>query len=130
MTQFVTTGACGFGHCFDIKTGDKPVTITNLYETGQFTVTYTDADEWNDSDESFMQIQISRAISSGVTYFKGPYQVAATIAGEGTSPNNPFSPFANYPIGQQAYFRIRVSFADGRLSDVQYIGPIAITQSP
>ena len=31
VTQFVTTGACGFGHCFDIKTGDKPVTITNLF---------------------------------------------------------------------------------------------------
>lgn len=31
VTQFVTTGACGFGHCFDIKTGDKPVTVTNLF---------------------------------------------------------------------------------------------------
>ena len=31
VTQFVTTGACGFGHCFDIKTRDKPVTITKLF---------------------------------------------------------------------------------------------------
>jgi len=30
-TQFVTTGACGFGHCFDIKTADKAVTVTSLY---------------------------------------------------------------------------------------------------
>jgi hypothetical protein len=27
----VTTGACGFGHCFDIKTHDKPVTIKKLF---------------------------------------------------------------------------------------------------
>lgn len=106
-----------------------PIVVTAARTSNDLEFTINPDDEWNNTPGSFMYISTSRAISPGVSYFKGPYQLATepVYANPAALPDQVVSMvFSNLPIGQNVFVRVRVSFGDGRLSDIQYIGPIPI----
>lgn len=76
-------------------------------------------DTWANEDDSSAIVLTSRPKSPTINYFKGPYQLAGTIDGDGitppTSPAVVTNPFA-YAVGQKVFAQFRVSRADGRLS--------------
>lgn len=79
------------------------------------------SDAWAAEDDAALLAFVSRPMSPTVNYFKGPYQLAGTIAGDSTTPPSGLvtvdGPFA-YVSGQGAAARWYVSTADGRLSPV------------
>jgi hypothetical protein len=106
-----------------------PVTNFSMSNEGVFSGDVNTEDEWYNDPQSFMIVQVSRPISPGVQYFKGPYQISSPyLVGDTWGRFTQGYPFSNVPVGQNVFARIRVSFSDGRLSDVQYAGPIVIEE--
>lgn len=82
-------------------------------------VSFTDTDDWANEDDSAMLVWGSFPKSPSTVYFTGPYQFLGRIDGDAITP--PTSPaaiamLAAFSVGQQGFFRTRVSRADGRLS--------------
>lgn len=80
---------------------------------------FTDTDEWVDEDAAALLVYTSRAQNPSINYFKGPYQFAGAVEGDGTTPET--SPAAidaafNIDVGNRTFVFARVSRADGRLS--------------
>jgi hypothetical protein len=73
---------------------------------------------------------ISRPQNITKNFFRGPYRYAGKIEGDSvTPPTSPATLVSDFPYaaGQRAFLRVRVSRADGRLSNVQYAGPVTST---
>jgi len=87
--------------------------------TQNASITFDNTDAWANEDDASMLVFISRPQNAGVNFFKGPYQFAGSIDGDGTTaPTSPASiacPFA-VVAGQKVFAQVRVSRADGRLS--------------
>lgn len=82
-------------------------------------ITFTAADEWANEDLAAMLICVGRPQNPGVNYFKGPYQFAAVVLGDGTTPpTSPVTVTSPFPFaaGQRMFVYARVTRADGRLS--------------
>lgn len=82
-------------------------------------VTFTEADDWVGEDDAAMNVYCSRPQALTINFFKGPYQLAGSILGDGTTP--PTTPAAiglPFPVstGQRVFCRASVVRADGRLS--------------
>lgn len=102
----------------------SPVSITNISEaTQQFDVTFTDADGWNVAN-GHLVLQQSRPLNTTINFFRGPYRHAGSVNGVAVSPVTKPTEFS-FVAGQRMFFRVRATYADGRLTQPQFIGPFA-----
>ena len=94
--------------------------ITSLTASTKVAImTFADADAWLDEDGSAMLIYSSRPVSGAVSFFKGPYQYAGSILGNGTTPlTSPQNVTTNFGLsaGQKVFLKANVTLADGRYS--------------
>lgn len=88
--------------------------------TDQIAIGFNDADNWVDEDDSALIVFCSRPQSPTINSFIGPYRFADVVAGDSsTPPTDPTTidlPFA-VTAGQKIFASIRLSRADGRLSN-------------
>lgn len=103
---------------FDLGFFTEP-TLTIDTANDEVDVAFEASDPWANEDGAAMIIQASRPQNPTVEFFKGPYQTAGYILGDGTTP--PTSPAAiTLPFavqaGQRVFFRVSVTREDGRLS--------------
>lgn len=100
----------------------SPVAFTGITASNDFSIAFTEADEWVNEDDAFMIVYGSRPQNLSINFFKGPFRLNGTIAGDATTPPTspqtvtnafPFSP------NQKLFGRFQVSRADGRLSNAQ-----------
>lgn len=93
-------------------------------------VLFTDTDDWVGEDDAGMLIYVSRPQNASINFFRGPYQFAGSIDGDGITP--PTSPaFIPSPFvmteGQRVFLRSRVIRADGRVSSEAFFqGVVAV----
>ena len=97
-----------------------PTTSTAASALDLVSIAFTDADDWTSEDDAAMLVYTSRSLSPTIDFFKGPFQFAGTILGNATTPittpqvvTNPF----NNSATNKVYARVRVTRADGRLSN-------------
>ena len=90
-------------------------------------ISFNIADAWANEDDAIMTVLGSREKAPTINFFKGPYRLAGQIEGDGTTP--PPSPASItsdfvYTTGNKGFAQVRVSRADGRLSNLQRIEAI------
>lgn len=104
---------------FNIGDFTAPVLSAPSEGSQDFSLSFTTGDAWVDEDGSAMLVYVSRPQNPTINFFKGPYRLAATIPGDGTTaPTSPVAvdvPFA-ITAGQRLFVKVRVTRADGRLS--------------
>lgn len=96
-----------------------PPTFAATAAANTVDVTFTDTDAWANEDDSDMLVYISRPQNPSINFFKGPYQFAAKIEGDGiTPPVTPAVIAAPFPlaVGQRVFVKVSVTRVDGRLS--------------
>jgi hypothetical protein len=94
----------------DISGGDKSISVA-----------FVDTDEWVDEDDSAMLVQTSPEQNPTVNFLKTPFRRAQEIDGDSvTAPTSPAILTGQFfhTIGNAQFWRIRVTRADGRLSQV------------
>lgn len=94
------------------------------------TVAFDDTDEWVDEDDAGLIVYSSRQMSPTINYHRGPYRLAGSVDGDSTTPpttpdTSIVSPFA-LSVGNNTFARVLSVRADGRISPVQFIGPVPI----
>lgn len=91
-------------------------------------VAFDVTDAWANETGATMIILTSREKAPTINFFKGPYRLAGTIDGDDaippTSPASIVSDFT-YTTGNKGFAQVRVSRADGRLSNLQRVEAIA-----
>lgn len=90
------------------------------------TVEIWPTDEWANETGSILIIQQGRPQNAGVSFFNGPWRNVGAIEGDATTPptgDNTMSGAFTTTIGQKQWLRLRVAFADGRLSSPVITGP-------
>ena len=91
-------------------------------------LTFDNTDDWANEDDAVCMVLTSREVAPTINFFKGPYRFAGNVEGDAitppTSPATITSPFT-YATGNKAFAQVRISRADGRLSQVQRVGAIA-----
>lgn len=102
---------------FTLGSFTNPV-ITASHTAPEFSIAFTNTDSWAGAVGGAMLVYASRPQSSGIGFFNGPYAYAGKIAGAATPPTSPATMAAPFPLaaGQQVFFRVEVTQADGRLS--------------
>lgn len=78
-------------------------------------------EDWVDQDGAGLLVSFSRPVNAGVSFFKGPYRLAAVVLGNATTaPTSPVT--ASFPFamseGSVLHAQARISLSDGRLSPV------------
>lgn len=104
--------------------------LSNITEAAQTVdIGFTAGDDWVGEDDAGMIVYISRPQNPSINFFKGPYQFAGVILGDGTtpptSPETITAPFA-FVAGQKIFIRAVVSRADGRMSSTFRTGGTAV----
>lgn len=82
-------------------------------------VTFDNTDAWANETGSAMLLYFSRPQNGSIIFFKGPYRLAGTIAGDDTTaPTSPATIAAPFPFtaANNVFAAVRVSRVDGRLS--------------
>lgn len=102
------------------------VELDSLEET-TMDLTFDDALDWCDEDGSALIVQIGDPVNQTVNFYGGPWRTLDTVDGDSVTP--PTSPATiaiapSLPINSKAFFRVRISRADGRLSTPQVIAGI------
>lgn len=86
-------------------------------------ITFDNTDPWANEDEGRLFVYMSRPQKASINFFKGPYQLAGTVAGDGmtppTSPASITSPFATV-AGDKVFFRAFAIDGEGRKSADQF----------
>lgn len=75
------------------------------------------SDNWRNETTNSMLVYVSRPQNAGITFFNGPYQLAAVIPSSNT--NQSFAvtlPFATSDTNSKYFTQSRISRGDGRLS--------------
>lgn len=93
--------------------------VTIDVSSANASIVFDDSEEWANADGGAMLVYISRPVSPGIQFFKGPYRFAGSILGDTTTP--PTSPGTvtlpfDVTTDNKVFFRIEVVTADGRLS--------------
>jgi hypothetical protein len=86
-------------------------------QAGTLTLDADASDNWRNQTTNSMLVYASRPQNGGVTFFNGPYQLAAVIPSSDT--NSSFAvtlPFAVGDTTSKFFTQTRISRADGRLS--------------
>lgn len=108
----------------------SPVSISADGPGDQFSVTFEETDDWVDEDDAGLLVYGSRQQAPTINYFKGPYRFAGVIEGDSvTAPTSPQVLDSIFELdgGNSVFCRVQSVRADGRVSPVQFIGPITIT---
>ena len=91
-------------------------------------VTFEDTDAWVNEDDAALLVLTSREKAPTINFFKGPYRLAGSVDGSSTvpptSPQDLTSDFT-YTTGNKGFAQVRVTRADGRLSNLQRVEAIA-----
>jgi len=105
------------------------VTVAAFDASEQITLTFDNTDDWANEDDAALLLYSGRQQALSINFFKGPYQFAGKVDGDSvtppTSPAPMTSPFA-LDVGNAVFTRLFTSRADGRLSPVQFDGPLTI----
>lgn len=116
--------------------GDFTTPSFLMDEVTGLSVTFDNTDAWASEDEAMMLIYQGCPINASRNFFKGPWRLLTSIAGDSGSP--PTSPdtvapaglvASGYPIaaGQNNWIAVAVTRADGRLTTRRVLGPIITT---
>lgn len=104
---------------FDL--GDYTIpTVSSVVSVGAaITLAFDPTDPWANEDGAAMLVYTAREQNPSINFFKGPYRLAAQVAGDAITP--PVSPAAvtgAFPVavGNITFLRVAVTRADGRLS--------------
>lgn len=103
----------------------SPVSIDTLSAgVQQFNVNFTEADGWNVANGHIV-LQQSRPQNPSINFFRGPYQNVGSVNGVDVTPAT--KPVI-FPVaeGQRVFFRVRATYADGRLTQAQFVGPVLV----
>ncbi len=100
---------------------ESPPTFEIDTANDEVDVAFVDTDVWVDEDDSHMLVYGSIPKAQTIEFYKGPYQFLGKVDGDSSTP--PTTPAAlALPMaivaGQRAFFQVRVSRADGRLTTV------------
>jgi hypothetical protein len=98
------------------------VTATEAAQT--LDVGFDDTAGWANEDDAFQWVYVGRPQNASRNFFKGPFRLAGTIAGDSiTPPTSPDTIASPWPIaeGQRIWVYTRIGLADGRLSDVAQV---------
>lgn len=104
-----------------------PITMTATAALDGLSITFDNTDDWANETGAFMFLYGSRSVQPSINFFKGPFRLVGQIVGDDTTaPTSPAS-FANVftnVAGNKVFARVRVSRADGRLSNDQIVSAI------
>lgn len=93
-------------------------------------VAWTGSQPWAGETGSALLVYLSRPVDPSVNWFRGPYRLAAVLAGNTgtplTSPQTIDLPFSS-PAGSSLRGYARVTRVDGRLSPILTFPPIEVT---
>jgi len=110
--------------------GLTPPTITSITaSTGILVMAYTNTDTWANAVGGALMVYISRPVSPGVTFFKGPFRFLGKVAGAATPPTSPFTSSASpFPMaaGNRVFVQVRALNADGRISNPFRLSSLAV----
>jgi len=98
---------------------DETLEITASEATGLISISFDEDSAWVDEDDAYLICYASKAKAPTINYFKGPYQLAGTVAGNATTPlTSPQTVTAPFPLqeGNKVFCQFRILRADGRLS--------------
>lgn len=100
------------------------------------TVTFDNTDDWANEDDAMLLLYQGCPVNGSRGFFKGPYRLLTSIAGNATTaPTSPavFAPAAlaavGFPIAeaQANWLGVAVTRADGRLTTRRILGPTLTT---
>lgn len=98
--------------------------------TNVASIVFEETDAWTGVDGTRLLIYASRGQGLSINFFKGPYQLAGTIDGDGvlapTSPQNVTVPF-NVALGQKVFFRAVLVDEQGRLGQEVFFEQVVTT---
>jgi hypothetical protein len=106
----------------------SPVDVAATASSDALAVQFDTGDGWVDEDNAALLVYNSDMRPTSITYHKGPYRLAGKIDGDSVTP--PTSPDTSltspFDLTTSGVFFARVLSvrADGRISPVQFIGPI------
>lgn len=107
----------------------SPVSLPDVSAgTDEFDVGYDNSDDWADTDNGFLLIQQSAPQNASKNFFKGPFRLAAGIAGDtATPPTSPETVTSLFSLtaGQKLILRVVACNADGRTSPPQILSALA-----
>jgi len=106
---------------FDQASFTAPTTSITDDLTMNLTVTFDSGDAWVAEDDAAMLVYTSRQQAPSINFFKGPYRLAGTIAGNlATPPTSPATLTTAFPaaVANAMFSQFRVTRADGRLSPI------------
>jgi len=104
---------------FDRGVIDETLSVAVDEASQEITVTYDDTLAWADEDGSAMLVYASRPVNPTINYFRGPFRLAGSIAGDSvTPPTSPGTIAVPFPVveDQRVFVEIAFTRADGRLS--------------
>lgn len=107
-----------------------PITVIAHAATQHIAVTYDNTDDWANQDDGAMLVYASKPQAITINYFKGPFRLVGSIAGNSVTPPTPPASLAAtqaFTLGQKLFVRINVVDDEGRLSSDQIISTIAVT---
>lgn len=113
---------------FDYTAQLNPMSFAVTASTGNVSVTFDDAQEWVDEDESAIAVYASRPQRPTINFFKGPYRLAGTILGDATTaPTSPATIALPFPVqaGDKVFFQARLTRVNGGLSTPFRAGIVA-----
>jgi hypothetical protein len=105
---------------FTLAEQDPTLAVAISEATQQASITFDANLPWVDETGGHMIVSISRPQNATINFFKGPYNVAGTIDGDGTTPpTSPGTISVPFPVvaGQKVFVQCRIVRADGRLSE-------------
>lgn len=103
---------------FDLGTFTEPAADSVDAAADTVTWSFNPADEWATAVGGAMYVYGSRPQNSSINFFKGPYQIIASIPGAVVPPTSPQIINLAFPVavGNKVFFRANVSRLDGRLA--------------
>lgn len=114
---------------FDLGSFSPATGPTADASTSLITFAFNNADDWANELGSSMLVYQSRPVNPTVVFFKGPWQLATTVAGDSmTPPTSPksFTSLFAMVAGQKIFLKLRVTRADGRYTDSQILEEIVV----
>lgn len=105
---------------FSLAEQDATLAVTCSAATQNLSVAFDTDLDWVDEDDAHLLIYASRPMNPTINFFKGPYRLAGSVAGDATtaptSPQTIAVPFA-VVAGQKVFVQARIVRADGRMSE-------------
>lgn len=112
---------------FDRGTFDAP-TATVDATADTIDLTFDSNDAWANEDDAGMLLFTSRPQNETINFFKGPYRLAGSVLGNGTTaPTSPATIALPFPVaaGNLVFARIVVVRGDGRASSNFFLSTVA-----